>query len=57
MNKKNIIQIYATYRRLTLLFLFISFVDSRERGKEEEERNIDVRNIDWLPLACIPTGD
>ena len=26
--------------------MFIAF---RERGKRERERNIDVRNIDWLP--------
>ena len=33
-------------------------IDFRERGRQRErERNIDVRNIDWLPLVCAPTRD
>ena len=32
--------------------------DFRETGREtERERNMDVRNIDWLPLVCAPIGD
>ena len=34
--------------------MFIAF---RERGKRERERNIDVRNIDWLPPIHALTGN
>ena len=55
---------------LTLLFLHLltfftpenMFIDFKERGSEcggerTRERDIDVRNINQLPLVCALTGD
>ena len=37
-------------------FIYL-FLERREGRKEEKERNIDARNIDWLLLARAETGD
>ena len=44
-------QLYAVYKRHTLYLFYLL-----ERG-EGRERNIDVRNINWLPLVRAWTGD
>ena len=39
-----------------LKVLFILLLERREGRERERERNIYVRNIDWLPLTCPQLG-
>ena len=41
----------------TIFKRFYLFLERGEGREKEEERNIDVRNISWLPLVCAPAGD
>ena len=42
------------FKKIFFIYLFLERGEGRE---EERERNISVRDVDWLPLSRPPTWD